>query len=143
MTALEAGLRMNLVSTYMTCRAALPYVRSSPHGRLVLMASMAAFDPRTVTGVAYALSKAGITHLAGILSHELSGSSATANAIAPGAVLTEMSGAFGGDTLSTFAARSPLGRIAEPNDIADVALFLSSHLGRFVNGQTLRVNGGA
>jgi 3-oxoacyl-[acyl-carrier protein] reductase len=142
MAALEAGLRINLVSTYMTCRAALPHVRSSAHGRLVLMASMAAFDPRTVTGVAYALSKAAITHLAGILSIELTGSTATANAIAPAAVLTEMSSTFGEDVLATFAARSPLGRIAVPDDVADVALFLSSDLGGFVNGQTIRISGG-
>lgn len=142
MAALEAGLRINLVSTYMTCRSALPHVRSSVHGRLVLMASMAAFDPRTVTGVAYALSKAAITHLAGILSVELTGSSATANAIAPAAVLTEMSSSFGEDVLATFAARSPLGRIAVPDDVAAVALFLASDLGGFVNGQTIRVSGG-
>jgi len=142
MAAFEAGLRINLVSTYLTCRAALPHVRSSEHGRLVLMASMAAFDPRTVTGVAYALSKTAITHLAGILSVELSGSSATANAIAPAAVLTEMSSTFGDDVLATFAARSPLGRIAIPEDVADVALFLASDLGGFVNGQTIRVSGG-
>jgi 3-oxoacyl-[acyl-carrier protein] reductase len=142
MAALEAGLRINLVSTFMTCRAALPHVRSSAHGRLVLMASMAAFDPRTVTGVAYALSKAAITHLAGILSIELTGSAATANAIAPAAVLTEMSSAFGEDVLAAFAARSPLGRIAVPDDVADVALFLASDLGGFVNGQTIRISGG-
>lgn len=142
MAALEAGLRINLVSTYMTCRAALPHVRASAHGRLVLMASMAAFDPRTVTGVAYALSKAATTHLAGILSIELTGSTATANAIAPAAVLTEMSSTFGEDVLATFAARSPLGRIAVPDDVADVALFLASDLGGFVNGQTIRISGG-
>ena len=142
MAALEAGLRINLVSTYMTCRAALPHVRSSSHGRLLLMASMAAFDPRTVTGVAYALSKAAITHLAGILSVELTGTAATANAIAPAAVLTEMSSTFGEDVLATFAARSPLGRIAVPDDVADVALFLASDLGGFVNGQTIRISGG-
>lgn len=140
--ALEAGLRINLVSAYLTCRAALPHVRTSPDGRLVLMASMAAFDPRTVTGVAYALSKAAIAHLAGILSVELTGTSVTANAIAPAAVLTEMSSTFGDEVLAAFAARSPLGRIATPDDVADVALFLASDLGGFVNGQTIRISGG-
>jgi 3-oxoacyl-[acyl-carrier protein] reductase len=139
---LEAGLRTNLVSAYLTCRAALPHVRLSSHGRLILMASMAAFDPRTVTGVAYALSKAAITHLAGIMSIELTGTSVTANAIAPSAVLTEMSSTFGDDVLAAFAARSPLGRIAVPDDVADVALFLASDLGGFVNGQTIRISGG-
>lgn len=140
--AFEAGLRTNLVSAYLTCRAALPHLRRSPHGRAVLMASMAAFDPRTVTGVAYALSKSAIVHLAGILAIELTGSSVTVNAVAPSAVLTEMSQSFGEEVLAGFAARSPLGRIALPEDVADVVLFLASDLGGFVNGQTIRISGG-
>lgn len=140
--AFEEGLRTNLVSAYLTCRAALPHLRRSPHGRAVLMASMAAFDPRTVTGVAYALSKAALVHLAGILAIELSGSSTTVNAVAPSAVLTEMSKTFGEEVLAGFAARSPLGRIALPEDVADVVLFLASDLGGFVNGQTIRLSGG-
>lgn len=141
-TEFEAGLRANLVSAYLTARAAIPQVHDSPHGRIVLMGSMAGFDARTVTGIAYAVSKAGISHLAGILAVELTGTATTVNAIAPSAVLTEMSGAFGEDILAMFAARSPLGRIAVPEEIADVALFLASDLGRFVNGQTIRVSGG-
>lgn len=138
----EDGLRVNLVSSYLTCRSALPHVRRSENGRLILMASMAAFDPRTVTGVSYALSKAAIVHLAGILAIELTGSSATANAIAPSAVLTEMSATFGDEVLAGYAARSPLGRIAVPEDVADLALYLASDLGAFVNGQAIRISGG-
>lgn len=141
-TAFEQGLRMNLVSAYLTCRAALRYVRASSHGRVVLMSSMAAFDPRTVTGVAYALSKAAIVHLAGILAIELTGTEVTVNAVAPAAVLTEMSRAFGEEVLAGFAARSPLERIALPEDVADVVLFLASDLGAFVNGQTIKISGG-
>ena len=138
----EDGLRTNLVSAYLTCRAAMPHLRRSPNGRAILMASMAAFDPRTVTGVAYALSKAAIVHLAGILSIELAGTSVTVNAVAPSAVLTEMSRTFGDEVLAGFAARSPLGRIGLPEDVADVVLFLASDLGGFVNGQTIRISGG-
>ena len=138
----EAGIRMNLVSSYLTARAAIPHVQASPHGRIVLMGSMAGFDARTVTGIAYAVSKAAISHLAAILAVELTGTSTTVNAIAPSAVLTEMSSTFGEDVLAGFAARSPLGRIATPDDIADVALFLASDRGGFVNGQTIRVSGG-
>jgi NAD(P)-dependent dehydrogenase (short-subunit alcohol dehydrogenase family) len=140
--AFETGLRMNLVSAYLTARAAMPRVQGSPRGRIILMGSMAGSDPRTVTGIAYAVSKAAISHLAGILAVELTGTSTTVNAIAPSAVLTDMSSAFGDEVLAAFAARSPLGRIATPEDIADVALFLASDLGSFVNGQTVRVSGG-
>lgn len=140
--ALESGLRTNLVSAYLTSRAALPHIRHSPNGRIILMASMAAFDARTVTGVGYALSKAAMTHLAGILAVELTGNAVTVNAVAPSAVLTEMSSAFGEEVLAGFAARSPLGRIALPDDVADVVLFLASDLGGFVNGQTIRISGG-
>lgn len=141
-SAFMAGLRSNLLAAYVTVRAAFPFVRASSAGRIVLLSSGAGHDPRTVTGVSYAVAKAGIAHLAGIAAVQLAGSGATANAIAPGAVATRMSSVFGDQVLETYAARSPMGRIGEASDVADVALFLASDLSAFVNGQVIRVSGG-
>ena len=142
LAAFEDGLRVNLTSAFLTCKAALPALRTSPHGRIVLMASGAAYDPRTVAGIPYAVAKAGIVHMAAMLAVELTGTGVTVNAIAPGAVDTRMARSFGEGVLENFAARSVMGRIATSDDVAKVALFLASDLGGFVNGQTIRVAGG-
>lgn len=136
------GLRSNLLATYVTVRAALPFVRESTAGRILLLASAAGLNPRTITGVSYAVAKAGIVHLAAITAIELTGSGSTANAVAPGAVATRMSSVFGESILASYAALSPMGRIGAASDVADVALFLASDLGGFVNGQVINVSGG-
>jgi 3-oxoacyl-[acyl-carrier protein] reductase len=140
--AWEEGLRANLTSAFLTCRAAVPALERSGGGRIVLLCSGAAFDPRTVAGLTYAVAKAGVAHLTGLLAVDLAGTNITVNAVAPGAVDTEMARGFGDEVLAGFATRSPLGRIALPSDVADVVLFCICDLGAFVNGQVLRVSGG-
>jgi 3-oxoacyl-[acyl-carrier protein] reductase len=138
----EEGLRDNLTSAFLTCRAAVPALRRCPAGRLVLLSSGAGFDPRTVAGVSYAVAKAGVAHLGRLLSVELAGTGITVNVVAPGAVDTSMARGFGDDVIAELARRSPLGRIATADDVARVVLFLASDLGGFVNGEVVRVAGG-
>lgn len=140
--AWDDGLRTNLTGAFLTCRAALPVIERSPAGRIVLLSSGAGSDPRTVAGVAYAVAKAGVAHLGRLLAVELAGSGVTVNIVAPGAVDTEMARGFDDEVLARYAERSPLGRIATPEDVARTVLFLVSDLGRFVNGEVLRVAGG-
>jgi 3-oxoacyl-[acyl-carrier protein] reductase len=138
----DDGLRTNLTSAFLTCRAALPALQRSPSGRLVLLSSGAGFDPRTIAGVSYAVAKAGIVHLGRLLAVELANTGITVNVVAPGAVDTSMARSFGDDVLAGYADRSPLGRIATPDDVARVVLFLVSDLASFVNGEVVRVAGG-
>jgi NAD(P)-dependent dehydrogenase (short-subunit alcohol dehydrogenase family) len=64
------------------------------------------------------------------------------NAIAPGLVATAMTKALSADVVETARRETVLGRIAEPEDVARVALFLASDLARHMTGQVLRVDGG-
>lgn len=140
--AWDGGLRANLTSAFLTCRAALPALERSPAGRIVLLSSGAGFDPYTIAGAAYAVAKAGIAHLGRLLAVELAGTGITVNTVAPGPVDTDMAHGFGDEALAASAARSPLGRIGTPTDVAGTVLFLVSDLGGFVNGEVIRVAGG-
>ncbi len=91
----------------------------------------------------YAASKAGIIGLTKALALELARyGDITVNAIAPGFVRTEMTRKIPEKVMSKFIERIPLHRIAEPEEIAYVVIFLASDLARYITGQVIAVNGG-
>ena len=77
-----------------------------------------------------------------VLSRELARRRITVNAVAPGVVLTEMGKSIPEGVRESMLAQIPLGRFGEPDEIANVILFLCSPLASYVTGQTLHVNGG-
>ncbi|GGA82896.1 3-ketoacyl-ACP reductase [Brucella endophytica] len=91
----------------------------------------------------YAATKAAVEAMTHILSKELGSRGITVNVIAPGPVETELFMHGKTEELVANIARSiPLGRLGQPDDIADAVAFLAGPDGRWVNGQTIRVNGG-
>jgi 3-oxoacyl-[acyl-carrier protein] reductase len=141
----------NLKSTFLCCKYAIP-VFNTEGGSIVNMSSGLA-----VLGNAgyapYAISKNGIITLTRTLATELA-PNIRVNAVAPGAVLTPFlskgtgRGGYDGDkpervNLDEFVKRVPAGRIALPEDIAAPILFLMSDAARYINGQTLHINGGS
>lgn len=94
-------------------------------------------------GIAYYnVSKAGVIHLTRQLAPEM-GPRVRVNALSPGLVKTDMARALWEEHERTIAARLPLGRLGEPEDIANAALFLGSDLSTWVTGSNLVVDGGA
>jgi|SRR4249920_1362292 3-oxoacyl-[acyl-carrier protein] reductase len=92
---------------------------------------------------AYTASKAGVEGLVRVLANELRGRHITVNAVAPGPVGTELF--LAGKTeaqIEQLRKLSPLERLGQPEDVANVVSFLASPDGGWVNGQILRVNGG-
>ena len=134
-------MAVNLDSAFLLLRALAPLLRRSSHGRVILVASIN--GERGKLGQAnYAASKAGLIALAKTAARELGASGVRVNAIAPGLVATAMTKGLPDDVVEAARRETVLGGIAEPEDVARVALFLASDLARHVTGQVLRVDGG-
>ncbi|HET7580753.1 MAG TPA: SDR family oxidoreductase [Bacillales bacterium] len=91
--------------------------------------------------------KGAVEALTRYLAYELGAQNVTCNAIAPGVVATDSARYYMGEEQyaafeDTVSRQTPLGRLATPEDIADVAVFLSSDLSRFITGEIIRVDGG-
>lgn len=129
----------NLTGVFNSCKATVDAL--SDGGAIVNVASLSA-----VTGffgqANYASAKAGVMTLTKVLSKELARRNIRVNAVAPGVVDTEMGQSIPEENRKAMLQMVPLGRFAQPREIADVILFLCSELSSYVTGQTIHVNGG-
>lgn len=128
----------NTKGTFFALQAAARYV--SDGGRIISLSSGAARQSIPTGGV-YAASKAAIEHFSFALSKELGHRGITVNLISPGVTNTDGL-IMPADALEELVKATPLGRLGEPIDIADVVTFLASDAARWVNGQVIQVNGG-
>ena len=129
----------NLTGVFNVCKAAQS--RLGNGGRIVSMASISG-TIGFFGQVNYSSAKAGVMALTKVLSKELASRNITVNAVAPGVVLTEMGQSIPDEAREKMLASIPLQRFAEPEEIANVILFLCSPLATYVTGQTIHVNGG-
>ncbi len=137
----DAVIGVNLRGTFLFCRAACrPFLKANS-GRIINIASVSGMigNPGQVN---YSASKAGVIGLTRTLARELASRNITVNAIAPGFIATEMSAKLGPDVLEEIKKRTPLGRLGEPQDVADAVLFLASDAASFITGHVLTVDGG-
>jgi NAD(P)-dependent dehydrogenase (short-subunit alcohol dehydrogenase family) len=141
-------LNTNLRGTFLCAQNALPLLRRAATGenpsRVVLLSSIAALRPKIFSG-AYAASKAAVSQLCRVMAAEWAPSGILVNALAPGTVDTPMVRAVSDPALSKGyrpSGASPLGRIAQPDDVVDVLMFLLSDAARYVTGTTIPVDGG-
>ncbi|HEX5094604.1 MAG TPA: SDR family NAD(P)-dependent oxidoreductase [Acidimicrobiia bacterium] len=136
-------LQVNLVGTFSVIAAALPAMMDSG-GAIVTIASTAALRGHGY-GAGYTASKGGVDALTRLLAVQYGPHGVRANCICPGGVDTPMTaGTFSTDEAKARAKqRIPVGRYAQPEDIADVAAFLLSDDSRYMTGQTFPVEGGA
>jgi 3-oxoacyl-[acyl-carrier protein] reductase len=134
-------LAINLTAPFVCARAAAPALLAAG-GAIVNLASGGGLHPRPGYEVspAYAASKAGLIMLSRRLALEL-GPKVRVNCIAPG-VIDSKPTPMSEVVRARFAAATPLGRIGDPSNVADAAVFLASDESAFVTGQVLNVDGG-
>jgi NAD(P)-dependent dehydrogenase (short-subunit alcohol dehydrogenase family) len=129
-------LDVNLTGTYIVVRCCLPWLAKAPFATIVNIASGQGLLPNNPGMTAYAASKGGVVNLTRALAAELA-PSIRVNSVCPGMVDTPMTAGLERD-LDRYA----LGRIAEPLEIAQAILFLTSTESSFVTGAALAVDGG-
>lgn len=138
-------LDVNLTGAMRVVRAALPGLRSRG-GSVVAMSSVHGVAYGWDEHAHYSTSKAGLVGLVRALATELGPDGVRVNAVAPGMIRTAQSldevNSAGAAALDASASRVPLRRIGEPDEVADVVLFLASDAARYVTGQALVVDGG-
>ncbi len=135
----QSVIDTNLTGVFHVCRAAAPLLAEG--GRIVNLSSVSAVVG-TFGQANYVAAKAGVIGLTKTLSRELGRRGITVNAVAPGLVLTELGQTVPEPVRAEWLKAIPLGRFAEPHEIAGAVLFLCSPLASYMTGQTLHVNGG-
>jgi 3-oxoacyl-[acyl-carrier protein] reductase len=132
----------NLKGVFLCCRYVMPEMIGQKRGAIVNIASIAAFHV-TVPHVPYAASKAGVVALTRDLAYEVARHGIRVNAIAPGPIDTPMSQAVSAEHRQGIIRSVPLGRMGQPEDIGEAAVFLASDAASFITGITLPVAGGS
>jgi len=135
-------MRVNLSGALLCSQAALRRMIPAGYGRIVNIASIS--GQRGSTGrTAYGDSKAALELMTKVMTVELAHHGITINAVAPGAVETEMATQIHDSrTRQAFHDRTPAGRYATPNEIAAAVAYLASNAAAYVNGQVIAVDGG-
>ncbi len=134
-------LRTNLKGTYNCCRQVVRPMMKKRAGRIINMASVAGVIGNAGQ-VNYAASKAGVIGLTKSVAKEVASRGITCNAIAPGFIKTDMTDALPDSVKEEAVGQIPLGRFGEPEDIAQMAVFLASDKAGYITGQVRCVDGG-
>lgn len=135
-------IETNLTGAFNMIRAVAPILRAQQHGKIVNVASVHGL--RSEFGLAnYAASKAGLIGLTRSAAVELGPSNINVNAVAPGYIrTTRLTAGVSPEILDRARERSVLGRLGDPQDVANVVLFLCTERARHITGAVIPVDGG-
>ncbi len=132
---------VNLKGCFTFARAVTPVMRARTHGRIVAITSINGMRGK-VGQANYAASKAGLIGLTKSLARELGRFGITVNAIAPGMVATPLTRDLPAEVMEAALRETVLGRVAQPEEVADAVVFLCSERARHITGEVVKVDGG-
>lgn len=134
-------LSVNLKSVYNTCRVLARPMIKAKSGKIINVTSIVGLTGNAGQ-VNYAASKSGMIGLTKSLAQELASRGICVNCIAPGFILTPMTDRLSDKVKEGILSSIPMKRMGNPLEVAQVALFLASHLSDYITGQVLTVDGG-
>lgn len=139
----EDLLKVNLTGYFLMARTFTPHLVASGNGSMIHIASISSTNPQGSSG-AYSVSKAGVVVMSKQLAFELGPKGIRSNTVSPGLVRTPMTEAYYqvGDVAQRRDAAVPVGRVAKPDDVADIVAFLASDRARYVTGADIVADGG-
>lgn len=135
-------LVVNLRSMFVCCQAVLPIMVKQKYGKVINIASFAGQAGGIVAPVNYSASKGGVIAMTKALARIYSPKGVNVNAVAPGTIRTPMTDVFPPEGMKKLLETIPMGRLGEPEDVADGVVFLASDRASYITGQVLSINGG-
>ena len=137
----EAVIDTNLKSVFRLSRAVMRPMMKQRQGRIINITSVvgAAGNPGQAN---YVASKAGVAGMSRALARELGSRNITVNCVAPGFIDTDMTRSLSEEQHAALKAQIPLGRLGQPQDIAEAVAFLASPAAAYITGSEIHVNGG-
>ena len=134
-------MNTSVTGAFLFSKYVLPNMIREKWGRIINISSMWGIVGASCE-VHYSTAKAALIGFTKALAKEVGPSGITVNAIAPGVVRTDMNAAFSDEDMSVLADETPVGRIAEPCEIARAVIFLASEESGFITGDVMNVSGG-
>ena len=140
--AFEKIMALNVSAVFNACRAVAPIMKAQGGGNIINTSSMVSPYGQPA-GVGYPTSKFAVNGMTRSLARELGRDNIRVNAVAPGVTRTDMVAALPKEMLERVAAPIPLGRVGEPQEVANAFLFLASDMASYITGEILSVDGAA
>ncbi len=134
-------LAMNLTAPFLCTREVLPYFMTSEYGRVINVSSIWGITGGSFE-TAYSAAKGGLISFTKALAKEMSRAGITVNAVAPGAIDTEMLDCLSTEDKRDLERQTPVGRLGTPEDVAHTVLFLADPASSYITGQVISPNGG-
>jgi len=137
----NAVIETNLTGTFKITQLAVKGMIKKKWGRVINITSIIGFTGN-IGQVNYSTTKAGLVGFTKSLAKELAPRNITVNAVAPGFIETDMTDVLPTEIKENYLKQIPLGRFGQPEDVANVVLFLASEKASYITGETIHVNGG-
>ena len=134
-------IAVNLKGTFNTCKAAGAIMMKQRYGRIVNMSSISGVGGNAGQ-VNYAASKAGVIGITKTIARELAARGVTANAVAPGFIETDMTGALSEKQREAIGTQIPVKRFGQASEVAHLVRFLASEQAGYITGQVICIDGG-